>query len=105
MRNILLGLVALRLATLAVFALWPQIDLDVASLFYGDGGFIGRDPFERAIRAFFNIAPFLVLAAFAGAYAMRGAGDCHPLMRRPGASSSFSSRRWRSGRALSSISV
>jgi lipid A 4'-phosphatase len=74
MRNVFLGLVALTLATLAVFALWPQIDLDIAGAFYGDGGFIGHDPFERAIRAFFNITPFLVLAAFAGAYAMRRAG-------------------------------
>ena len=74
MRNGLLGLVALALATLAVFALWPQIDLDAARLFYGNTGFIGRDPFERAIRAFFNITPFLVLAAFASAYAMRRAG-------------------------------
>jgi lipid A 4'-phosphatase len=74
MRNIFLGLLALTAATLAVFALWPQIDLDAARVFYGDSGFIGHDPFERAIRGFFNITPFVVLAAFAGAYAMRRAG-------------------------------
>ena len=74
MRNVFLGLVALTLATLAIFALWPQIDLDAASAFYGDSGFIGHDPFERAIRAFFNITPFLVLAAFVIAYAIRRAG-------------------------------
>lgn len=74
MRNVFLGLVALALATLAVFALWPQIDLDAARAFYGDTGFIGHDRFERAIRAFFNITPFVVLAAFAGVYAMRRAG-------------------------------
>jgi lipid A 4'-phosphatase len=73
-RNTLGGLVALTLATLIVFALWPQIDLTVARAFYGDSGFIGHDPFERAIRAFFNIAPFVVLAAFAAAYAMRRFG-------------------------------
>src|ERR1700736_1394391 len=74
MRNILFGLVALTLATLVIFALWPQIDLEAARAFYGESGFIGHDPFERAIRAFFNITPFVVLAAFAGAYAMRRAG-------------------------------
>jgi membrane-associated phospholipid phosphatase len=78
MRNTLLGLVALTLATLVVFALWPQIDLEVARAFHGDSGFIGSDPLERAIRAFFNITPFLVLAAFAGAYAMRRFGVAIP---------------------------
>jgi lipid A 4'-phosphatase len=73
-RNILLGLVAATLAALAVFALWPQIDLVAAQAFYGESGFIGRDPLERAVRAFFNITPFVVLAAFAAAYAMRRAG-------------------------------
>src|ERR1700676_5608433 len=74
MRNILLALVALTLATLVVFALWPQIDLVVARAFYGETGFIGHDPFERAIRAFFNITPFVILAAYAGAYGLRRFG-------------------------------
>ncbi len=74
MRNTLLALVALSLATLAVFALSPQIDPDVARAFYGANGFIGHNPFERAIRAFFNVTPFVVLAAFAGAYAVRRFG-------------------------------
>jgi membrane-associated phospholipid phosphatase len=72
--RLLLGLIVLTLATLAVFALWPGIDLYVAGLFYGENGFIGHESFERAIRAFFNITPFLALAAFAGAYAMRRFG-------------------------------
>jgi lipid A 4'-phosphatase len=74
MRNWLLALVALSLATLALFALWPQIDLSVARVFYGVDGFIGRDSLERGARAFFNITPFVVLAAFAGAYAARRFG-------------------------------
>jgi membrane-associated phospholipid phosphatase len=73
-RNSLLALVAASLATLAVFALWPQIDLSVARVFYGANGFFGRDSFERGARAFFNITPFVVLAAFAGAYAARRFG-------------------------------
>lgn len=74
MRSLLGVLIALTLATLAIFALWPQIDLTVARAFHGETGFIGHDPFERAIRAFFNIAPFVVLAGFAAAYALRRLG-------------------------------
>jgi lipid A 4'-phosphatase len=73
-RHALGALAALTLATLAVFALWPQIDLTVAHAFHGETGFIGHDPFERAIRAFFNITPFVVLAGFAAAYALRRCG-------------------------------
>jgi lipid A 4'-phosphatase len=75
MDRIILGvLVMLTLATLIVFAIWPDLDLFAAHAFYDGGGFIGRDPFERAIRAFFNITPFLVLAGFAAAYLMRRLG-------------------------------
>ena len=77
-RNILGALVALTLATLVVFALWPEIDVTIARAFYGATGFIGRAPFERAMRAFFNITPFVVLAAFAAAYAIRRFGLAIP---------------------------
>ncbi|WP_158814002.1 phosphatase PAP2 family protein [Methylocapsa sp. S129] len=78
MRIVLLGLVALTLATSAVFALWPEIDLEVARAFYGDGGFIGHTSWERAARAFFNITPFVVLAAFAILYGLRRFGAAVP---------------------------
>jgi lipid A 4'-phosphatase len=78
MRNTLLALVALSLATLVVFALWPQIDLDVARVFYGADGFIGHNPFERAARDFFNVTPFVVLAAFAVLYGLRRFGVAVP---------------------------
>jgi membrane-associated phospholipid phosphatase len=77
-RNILGALVALTLATLVVFALWPQVDVTVARAFYGATGFIGRAPLERAMRAFFNITPFVVLAGFAAAYAIRRFGLAIP---------------------------
>ncbi len=50
MRKSLVVLVGLTLATLAVFALWPQIDGEVSRAFYGPAGFIGRTPPERAAR-------------------------------------------------------
>ena len=78
MRNILLGLVAVTLATMAIFALWPQIDLDVARVFGGPDGFIGRTPLERAARDFFRVFPFLVLAAFAALYGLRRFGVAVP---------------------------
>jgi lipid A 4'-phosphatase len=67
-------LAALTLATLIVFARSPQIDLDVANAFYGASGFVGSSPFERAAREFFNVTPFLVLAALAALYALRRLG-------------------------------
>ena len=78
MRNILLGLVAVTLATMAVFALWPQIDLDVARAFYGADGFIGHTALERAARDFFRVSPFVVLAGFALFYGLRRFGVAVP---------------------------
>jgi membrane-associated phospholipid phosphatase len=69
----LIGLVVLTLATLVVFALWPEIDIDVAHAFYGASGF-SHTPLERAARAFFNVAPFVILAAFATLYVLRRFG-------------------------------
>jgi membrane-associated PAP2 superfamily phosphatase len=76
--RLLLGLAVLTLATLAVFALWPQIDLAVASFFYGGAGFIGHAPWERAARDFFRITPFVVLVAFAALYGLRRYGRAIP---------------------------
>jgi lipid A 4'-phosphatase len=78
MRVTLLVLVALTLATLAVFALWPQIDLSVASLFDSAGGFPGRSSFGRAIRDVFRFLPFVVLAALAALYGLRRFGLAVP---------------------------
>ena len=74
MRITFLVLVALTLATMAVFALWPQIDLYVANAFYGASGFVGDGRFERIARDFFNVTPFVVLAAFALLYVLRRVG-------------------------------
>jgi lipid A 4'-phosphatase len=71
--RLLLSLVALLLATLAIFALWPQIDLDAARYFYGASGF-SHTRLEGALRAFFNITPFVVLAVSLGLYGLRRFG-------------------------------
>ena len=76
--RLIAGLVALTAATLIVFALWPQIDIDAARAFFSDGRF-SHAPWERGARAFFNITPFVLLAAFAALYGLRRAGFTVPL--------------------------
>ena len=58
--------VALTALTLAVFALWPGLDLAVAHLFYDGGGFIGHEALDRFGRDFFRVTPFVVLTLYAG---------------------------------------
>jgi len=74
MRLILAALVALTAATLIVFALWPEIDLDVARLFHGPAGFVGQTPLGRIGREFFRITPYLLLFGFATLYLLRAFG-------------------------------
>jgi lipid A 4'-phosphatase len=71
--RLFLSLVALTLATLVVFALWPQIDLEAARFFYSESGF-SHTPLEVALRAFFNITPFVVLAISIALYGLRRLG-------------------------------
>ena len=77
MRWILFFLTLIAL-TLAVFALWPGLDLAVAHYFYDGGGFGGRDGLERFGREFFRVAPFVVLALYAVLYALNRAGVAVP---------------------------
>ncbi len=65
---------ALTALTLAVFALWPGLDLAVAHHFYDGGGFIGGGSLDRFGRNFFRITPFVVLAAFAALWLARRRG-------------------------------
>ena len=78
MRRTNLALLALTGAAALVFALWPDLDLAAARYFYGEAGFIGHTAFERFARAFFNVTPFVILAAFAALYALRRAGVATP---------------------------
>ncbi|MGO8737480.1 phosphatase PAP2 family protein [Rhodoblastus sp.] len=58
----------------ALFALWPQVDLDAAALFYRSGDFVGRSPVGEAFRRFFYDAPYLLLAALLLAAVPRALG-------------------------------
>lgn len=53
---------AATLAALALFALFPDLDLAAAALFY-HGGFMERAPALKALRQVFYLAPFVVLLA------------------------------------------
>ena len=59
---------------LAVFAVWPGLDLAVAHLFYDGGGFIGRDALARFGRDVFRVTPFVVLALYAGLWVAKRHG-------------------------------
>ncbi len=72
---IYVGLTAL---TLAVFALWPGLDLAVAHHFYDGGGFIGRGALARFGRDFFRITPFVVLALYAALWLAKRRGYALP---------------------------
>jgi lipid A 4'-phosphatase len=74
MRVTLAALVALTAATLIVFALWPEIDLHVARLFYGPAGFVGQSALGRFAREFFRATPYLLLVGFALLYLVRQLG-------------------------------
>jgi lipid A 4'-phosphatase len=74
MMKALLVYVALAALTLAVFAVWPQLDLMGAHLFYHRGGFFGRNDLERFGRDFFRVTPFIVLAVYAGLWLARRRG-------------------------------
>ena len=58
--------VALAALTLAVFALWPGLDLAVSHLFYDNGGFAGQTAGEKFARAVLGDAWAVVLALYAG---------------------------------------
>ncbi len=78
MNRALVAYVGLTALTLAVFALWPRLDLVVAHYFYDGGGFIGHEVLDRLGRDFFRVTPFVVLAAFAGLYLARRFGYAPP---------------------------
>src|SRR5579871_3909576 len=64
----------LALLTLIVFGVWPGLDLAVARLFYGAGGFIGRGALARFARDVFRVAPFVILVLDAALWMARRSG-------------------------------
>jgi lipid A 4'-phosphatase len=71
--RILIGLFALTIVTLVVFALWPEIDLYAARGLYDITGF-QHTTLERTVRSFFKYTPFVFLAAFIALYGLRRLG-------------------------------
>ncbi len=55
MRSALVVYVALTALTLAVFAIWPELDRMVAHYFFDPKGFFAQDSFERSAREFFRL--------------------------------------------------
>ncbi len=66
--------VALTALTLGVFALWPELDLDVARHFYHSGSFLGGDQALRFARDFFRVTPFVVLTLYAALWLAKRRG-------------------------------
>jgi len=81
-RFAILLVASLLILVMAVFALWPEFDLDVARLFHVENGFVGQSASARPIRDFFNLTPFAVLFVLAALYGLRLGG-----FRAPGAPS------------------
>jgi lipid A 4'-phosphatase len=74
MNKALFVYITLAALALGVFAIWPELDLAGARYFYHDGGFFGRNSFERFGRDFFRITPFVVLAAYAALWLAKRLG-------------------------------
>jgi lipid A 4'-phosphatase len=74
MNKALFVYIALAALALAVFAIWPELDLMGARYFYHQGGFFGRNDFERFGRDFFRVTPFVVLAVYAALWAAKRLG-------------------------------
>jgi lipid A 4'-phosphatase len=74
MNKALFVYIVLAALALAVFAIWPVLDLMGARYFYHQGGFFGRNDFERFGRDFFRVTPFVVLAAYAALWLAKHRG-------------------------------
>jgi lipid A 4'-phosphatase len=74
MNKALFVYITLAALALAVFAIWPELDLAGARYFYHQGGFFGRNDFERFGRDFFRVTPFVVLAAYAALWLAKRRG-------------------------------
>lgn len=70
----LLAALGATLACLALFALWPDLDLAVARRFFDAGHFIGRTRAGDIFRVVFYYAPYVILGSLLVAAAARRLG-------------------------------
>ena len=74
-RTSFIVLAVLLMVTMAVFVAAPQLDTEIAALFYsGSNQFVARGPTGNIARNIFSTVPFLVLAAYVIAYVAARAG-------------------------------
>ena len=76
-------LLLLTLATGAVFALWPELDLMGAAFFHGQDGFPGDAPALKALRAALFFLPAAVMGAAAALWLAARLGAPLPERLRP----------------------
>jgi membrane-associated phospholipid phosphatase len=74
MDRTLVALVAALLIALAVFAIWPGLDLAVSRLVFDQGGFLGQSEGARGAREFFRVTPYLLLIGLVLAWVARRLG-------------------------------
>jgi lipid A 4'-phosphatase len=77
-RTILIALIVALAAVLAIFAIWPGLDLAVSRDFYVDGHFSGSGAAAKFGRDFFRTAPLALLIVMLIAYAVRRLGGSVP---------------------------
>jgi membrane-associated phospholipid phosphatase len=70
----LMAALSATLACLALFALWPDLDLAVARKFFDAGHFIGRTRTGEIFRSVFYDGPFVILGLLLLAYGARRLG-------------------------------
>jgi membrane-associated phospholipid phosphatase len=66
--------VALTALTLAVFWIWPNLDLAVARYFYNGHGFVGEAGLGPLGRDVFRVTPFVALVGFAALWLAKRLG-------------------------------
>ena len=71
LRKVIKSTLYATLASMALFALWPSLDLKIAGDFFEAGRFVGRNPAGVALRTLFYYAPYVVLAAYLLAFFAR----------------------------------
>ena len=74
MKTAFLAFSVAAIATLALLAASPDLDLALAAWFHGTDGFIGTAPLARFARNFLNVVPFGIIATYVGLFLAKRGG-------------------------------